>query len=572
MSDLTQACTACRSGVEAVFGPGGTRAAVTINGPVFVVDQCFVADVITFDTGQLIFSPDPKTKEGQRGGYQTAYYVICRKLIVVGGTKPGSLNPCGPDDPGKTYDGNNVITWLGRLTTGKDGPSFVTAADDGESFTGSWQDLGQGDDGKDGGNGANGATGNQGEDESNRTTKFSPLDPPFNAPATITLIALEVEIGVGDHLTIDANGRDGGKGGRGQRGGTGGHGMRGRTGQSDTSWPGTGCDREPGNGGDGGDGGTGGPGGDGGRGGDAKDIIIISTHDNVQPGGTFHSGHFSYINDGGQGGVGGLTGLGGLPGAAGKAGIPTSECSSASDGDPGDHGAPETLPLPGSDPTQGATGAHGTAGTTKYEEVERGTCADRLPLDVVVDPSKLQPATYCRGFSTPATGDGTITGQNLLQVTGADVSQANVHVTKKGSSDDTHLNLKFDIDGNSGLGLGDITLHRGFGGDVTLAGAITINRFDVTGVAPNAGAKGANVNVTITGACFDFNAPVQNVDVSGVGVTVVNVVVVDSHTITCTFQIGSGALVPTGPRSITVTMGSLGQLFIRTLVDGFTVT
>ena len=99
-----------------------------------------------------------------------------------------------------------------------------------------------------------------------------------------------MEIGAFDHLTIDFDGQNGGEGSLGQKGGDGGNGMGGRQGESDTDWPGTGCDRQPGSGGAGGKGGDGGQGGDGGKGGNAGKIAIVSTHENITSG-AFVSGN-----------------------------------------------------------------------------------------------------------------------------------------------------------------------------------------------------------------------------------------------------------------------------------------
>ena len=109
-------------------------------------------------------------------------------------------------------------------------------------------------------------------------------------------------------------------------------------------------------------------------------------------------------------------------------------------------------------------------------------------------------------------------------------------------------------------------LHPAFGADVVLAGVITVDRFQVTGIVPANAARGNAVAVTISGACFDSGAVIQTVNVGGVGVNVVNVVVVDDHTVTCTFDIA--ALAPANARSVTVHIGPSQH----TLVNGFTVT
>ncbi len=548
MGTILNACKDCAAKINAVFDPvTGTRDPEIIAGDVHTTEQCFVRDEIRFlNTGRLIFDPVSSTET--QGEYFREYYVICRKLIVVGGHKPGSFDPCGPDDPGNEYKNNNVITWLDRLHSAPAGPNHGSSAADGQSF-GAWQ--GPGDDGKDGGNGTVGAPGNKGADGK-------------NAPNAFHLVVLEVEMGFGDVLTIDWDGQTGGDGGKGQTGGNGGKGMKGRVGESDTSWPGTGCDRQPGNGGNGGNGGDGGKGGDGGSGGSAGSINVISTQANLTSG-PLISGNVVYVYDGATGGNGGKTGTGGKHGLPGKPGQPTSECDEASEGNPGVDGEP--APFSGADPNPGSPGAPGLSGTLNLQKLPvSGTCADLLPFAPKLDPSGVQPSHLCRGFSTPATVEATVTGEHLGQVSSLNTSLANITITKKSSSTDTQLDLKFDLAGNSGLGSGSLILHRDFGPDQTQANAITVERFEVLTITPNTGAKGSSVEVTITGKCFDPGALLHDVIVNGGGVTAQNMLVVDENTVTCTLEIGP--LAPSTARDVTVKTG-LSQ---HTLVNSFTVT
>ena len=85
-------------------------------------------------------------------------------------------------------------------------------------------------------------------------------------------------------------------------------------------------------------------------------------------------------------------------------------------------------------------------------------------------------------------------------------------------------------------------------------------------VTPASGTKGTGVNVTITGNCFDPGAGFQQVLVSGLGVAVQNLVVVDEHTINCVFDIA--ALTVSGARDVTVKTG----LNTHSLLNGFTVS
>ena len=80
------------------------------------------------------------------------------------------------------------------------------------------------------------------------------------------------------------------------------------------------------------------------------------------------------------------------------------------------------------------------------------------------------------------------------------------------------------------------------------------------------GGRGNAVSVTITGQCFDPAAAMQNVNVGGIGVGVLNLAVIDSTTLQCVFDIAGTAQL--GARNVTVSIGGMSH----TLVDGFTVT
>ena len=559
MPELTTACTNCNTGVQQIFHPTtGTRQSQVIAGDLFVTDQCFVRDEIRFvNTGRLIFAPraprDPTPGKRDELVYLDSYYVICRKLTVLGGFPSGD----NPDLKLRT----NMITWLHRVQPPKHGQNIFNPAADGASFAGGWQDMGQGNDGMSGGNGTPGGQGNPGGHGK-------------DAPKQVVVIALETEFKasglIAGHLTIDWDGADGGNGGRGQTGGKGGAGMNGRIGQSDTTWPGTGCDRPPGNGGNAGNGGDGGRGGDGGNGGRAGDIVVISTKDSITTG-AFVNGSVTYVQDGGKGGDPGGTGLGGPASlVAGIGGFPTSECDNAANGQPGQPGVPTLLPPLNLDPNAGLPGNQGAgapSGGPIFEEVQAGTCADLLPLPMTFVPNKMNPDHFCRGFSLPTTGDGVITGSNLLQATGVTASLAGVTPTIKAfpAPTDTQLDLSVQIAGNSALGACNLTFTRDFGANQTLNNAFTVGKFEVLTITPNNGNKGNAVNVTITGTCFDPSALLQQVLVSGLGITVLNVVVVDATTVQCVFDIAALAL--SGARDVTVKTG----LFTHTKVNGFTV-
>jgi hypothetical protein len=344
--------------------------------------------------------------------------------------------------------------------------------------------------------------------------------------------------------------------------------MGGRDGETDPDWPSADdCERQPGNGGNTGSGGPGGQGGRGGQGGNAGEITLITTQQQLATG-PLVSGKATWVHDGGDGGEGGLGGIGGRAGLiAGKPGFKTSACDAATSGSVGADGPPAGFPNgPGSPDLPGPPGGSGQFANLIPLPLRPGTCADLIPLPMTVDAAGLQPATLCRGFANPATETAKLAGQHLGQVTGVATSLAGVTVAIKNSSTDTQLDLEFTIAGNSALGPGSLTLTRDFGPPLTVPNAVTVQRFQVTAIAPASGARGGQVAVTISGSCFDATALLQQVTASGLGVNALNVVVVNDQTIQCVFDIAGAA--PLGARSVTVKTG----LHQHTLLNAFTVT
>ena len=547
---LNQLCETCRDDVAAQFGPDPRPGPEIIAGDRIVTTCCFVRDEIHFiNGGRLIFAPQ-EGRDGRKGDYCRRYFVVCRKLRIVGGNKPVGFNPCGADDPGSDYKNNNVITWQGRLNAATDGAPHAGpgATGDPDNDVNDWSSWGS-NNGRDGGTGATGAQGQVGGAGA-------------DAPGQLTLVALEVEIvGPGSHLTLDWDGQAGGKGGRGQEGGQGGDGMGGREGGVESSWGSESCTRGAGDGGRGGNGGRGGDGGNGGKGGAAGAIFVLTTQANRIGSGAFVSGDISYVNDGGSGGDGGLVGAGGQRGAPGKKGPRNSPCDAGDAGEQGDPGPN------GSNP--GGVGAPGSGGALDLLTIEPHDCSNPIPLPVVVD--SIVPSLLCRGFSTAADTDVTITGKNLAQVDGVTSSLAGVSTVIKPSSTDTQLDLRIDVAGNSALGAGSLDFVRAFGPALSMPGAVTVQRFEVLSVAPASGARGASVSVIISGTCFDPAAAVQSVNVSGAGISVLNVLTLDSTTIQAVFEIGAAA--PLGARNVTVSVGpSVLEQKTHSLINGFSVT
>lgn len=540
MSDLSDVCTLCKADIAAKL-TGAGQAPVVINSDVHTPGPCFVADQIEFlDSGKLIFD----TVAGQR-----EYAVICRKLIVNGGNKPGNITPCNPTDPGTRYDNTNVITWNGRLKSAQAGgppnpPLPASTTDDGAPGT----------DGNAGNNGADGVS--PGQTLKNREQK----------PPKLVLVALEVVIANSGNLVIDWAGQDGGDGGKGQTGQKGDKGTPGSAG-SDASWPSSGCDTAAGDGGPGGAGGIGGPGGTGGNGGDAGQVIVISLAQNVTPTGVFNSpGKISFVTKS-VGGKGGAGGSGGNGGAGGKGGKKSSDCDAGGTG-------PDLTFIQSASGASGGSGAPGASTAPILETVTAGACAGVLPVALQFDASNVLPIVLRRCFSGSASADISLTGQFLDQVASVSTSLAGVTATIKGSSTDTELDLSLSIAANSASGPGDLQFTYNFpGGSATpsLPGAINVQVCKVVSIAPASLAQGATqIGVTITGTSFDPFAPSHDVSISGLGVNVVNVAAVSDTSMTCDIEVGAAAA--KGPRDVTVKAGSGLSPCQHTLVGGFTVS
>jgi IPT/TIG domain len=531
MSDLSDVCALCKPQISAEFSVG-PRTTKTISGDVLVSGSCFVADEIIFTgKGKLIFTPNIQ---------QPNCAVVCRKLTVTGGNPPVTVNPCNPGDPGTRYN-TNVITWEGRLTSAPAGPPVVPP----NAAVGS----------SPGANGAQGSIGNTGGSGSSPGQKGRE-----GQKGTLTVIAIEVEFATGANLVIDYAGQDGGDGGDGQNGGPGAKGSTGSDG-SDASWPSSGCDTATGNGGDGGDGGNGGIGGTGGNGGNAGQIIVITTAENKA--GVFSNPALVTFVTQSIGGKGGKGGHGGTAGPGGNSGKPTSDCGLGSKGDPGNS-------LISIVANPGAGGSAGASSSPNFDLIDGSACSNTIPRQLVLA-TAVPLATFIRCSSGSSNGTVSVTGQFLDQITSVTCSLSGVTATIKNSSTDTQLDLAIAIAANSATGTGDLIFHYSSPFPAqTLTGAVIVEITQATGISPNTGAKGDTITtVTITGTGFDPTAPNHNVSVSGLGVNVVNVALVDDSSMTCTFEITATA--QAGARDVTVTAGPALGACQFTLVGAFTV-
>lgn len=154
-----------------------------------------------------------------------------------------------------------------------------------------------------------------------------------------------------------------------------------------------------------------------------------------------------------------------------------------------------------------------------------------------------------------ATVTATITGTNFaagatVQLSGTGVTAANVIV---GSA--TSLTVDLTVAANAALGARNVTVTAN--GRTSNAATFTVNPQAPTlvTVAPNTGAQGGAQTVTLTGTNFVAGASIL---VSGSGVTVSNINVVNGTTITADFSVAAGATLGARTVSVTTSGGTTG--------------
>ena len=150
----------------------------------------------------------------------------------------------------------------------------------------------------------------------------------------------------------------------------------------------------------------------------------------------------------------------------------------------------------------------------------------------------IDPDNACSGVGRIS---GVISGTNLG---GATVTGSGPISVEVGSATNTTIDVTFDI-GAFQPGTYDITVTTPEGSDT---GEFTVNPMSVGGIDPESGCLGDNVTVTITGTCF--LSPEAPPTVTGDGVTVGDVSLVDGQTITASLAIDSTAT----PGSISLTV------------------
>src|SRR6202049_4458096 len=164
--------------------------------------------------------------------------------------------------------------------------------------------------------------------------------------------------------------------------------------------------------------------------------------------------------------------------------------------------------------------------------------------------ASISPKSGLQGTNVPVTLAGTnFAANSTVNASGGGITVSNVVAVSA-----TQITAAFQIAANAAPGAHTVT--------VTSAGTnsngvtFTVNSAGptLTSINPASGVQGTNVPVTLSGTNFAANS---TVNVSGSGITVSNVVVVNPTQITATFQIAANAAV--GGYSVTVTSAGVNS-------------
>ncbi len=146
----------------------------------------------------------------------------------------------------------------------------------------------------------------------------------------------------------------------------------------------------------------------------------------------------------------------------------------------------------------------------------------------------ISPNTGARGTAVPVT----ITGTNLGAATGVTVSGTGVTVTNFTKVNATTLTATFTVSATAGTGGRTVTVQTP-GGNPALTNGFTVTAPALAAISPGSKQRGgAGFSVTLSGSHLTGTTSLV---VSGLGVTVSNVHVVNDSTVTATFTIASTA-------------------------------
>lgn len=176
-----------------------------------------------------------------------------------------------------------------------------------------------------------------------------------------------------------------------------------------------------------------------------------------------------------------------------------------------------------------------------------------VPVKITVQPAALTlssvfPATGGQGLAVPVL----LTGANFpagatVAVSGTGITVSNVVVANA-----TTIGARLTIAANAALGSRTITVSAGGATSAPVTFTVVTPTPTVSQMAPTAGTAGSTVAMSFLGSNF---APGATVAVSGTGVTVSGVTVVNGNQITANFAIAANAAA--GARTVTITSSGL---------------
>jgi hypothetical protein len=185
-------------------------------------------------------------------------------------------------------------------------------------------------------------------------------------------------------------------------------------------------------------------------------------------------------------------------------------------------------------------GGWGNSGNLWATEISTTTFSGSQPAPTL---ASVSPTNGTQGANVNVT----LTGTNFISGATVNFSGAGVTVTGTTVMNSTTITATFNIAGNAATGAQNvsITTTGGTSGNVTF----TVNPAPtLSSVSPNNGVQGNSVGVTLTGTNFVTPA---TVNFGGAGVTVTGTTVMNSTTITATFNLAANAAL--GAQNVSVT-------------------
>jgi 6-phosphogluconolactonase (cycloisomerase 2 family) len=166
--------------------------------------------------------------------------------------------------------------------------------------------------------------------------------------------------------------------------------------------------------------------------------------------------------------------------------------------------------------------------------------------------ASVSPSSGGLGVVVPVTLTGTsfIPGATTVAVSGSGVTASNVNVTSA-----TTLTVDLTVAAGAALGARSVTATTAFGTTGAQTFTVSGTTPTLTGVAPNAGVQGTTVSATLTGTGFIIGGTTVAV---GGGVTVSNINVTGSTSLTADFVIPSSATLGAQTVSVTTSAGTSG--------------